>query len=79
MVNLEESVGKSKSTNTVPTNSLPHQNRFSLLSDTAEGGSISSKQPAIPKSNEPHSTQRKSSEKRKEAISEVDPAAVFKE
>jgi hypothetical protein len=58
---------------------LPHQNRFSLLSDNPEGGSISSKQPSIQNSNEPHATQRKSNEKRKEAFSEVDPAAVFKE
>ncbi|KAK2368654.1 hypothetical protein QL285_081835 [Trifolium repens] len=76
---LEASVGKSKATNTAPTNPLPHQNRFSLLSDNPEGGSISSKQPSIQNSNEPHATQRKSNEKRKEAFSEVDPAAVFKE
>ncbi|WJX72821.1 hypothetical protein P8452_56661 [Trifolium repens] len=76
---LEASVGKSKATNTAPTNPLPHQNRFSLLSDNPEGGSISSKQPSIQNSNEPHATQRKSNEKRKEAFSEVDLAAVFKE
>jgi hypothetical protein len=89
-VNLETASDKSKNTNTIISNSLSQHNRFSLLNDNHNDGSITSKQHPIQQtSDELQPLQRKASDNRIANVTDptlvnvpatmFEPAEIFKE